>query len=74
MISRLLWWSALLVFIAIFVFIGALFLTPDFTYVCTDHLLGCIADGYDLPTWQRLTHTLVCTYHNVICVLGGLFV
>ena len=74
MISRLLWWTALLVFIAIFVFIGALFLTPSFTHECTDYLLACVEDAYDLPTMQRLMQTFVCTYQNVVCVLKGLFV
>ena len=74
MMKKLLWWAILFGFIAILLFIAALFLTPSFTYKCTDSLLMCVEEAYPLPVFPRLWQTFVCVYHNVICVLGGLFI
>ena len=74
MIKKLLWWAILLSFIAVLIFIAALFSTPSFTYQCTNNLLMCVEEAYPLPLSSKLWQTFVCVYHNVICVLGGLFV
>ena len=67
-------WIFPLCVIALFVFLTALFLTPDFTYHCTEDLLVCVQDGAGLSFFGKLWAHLQCVYHNVICVLGGLFV
>ncbi|MBQ3696136.1 MAG: hypothetical protein II938_04135 [Alphaproteobacteria bacterium] len=67
-------WIIYLVVIAIFVFLTALFLTPSFTVHCTDELLVCVENGKNASFGGRLWAHLGCVYHNVICVLGGLFV
>lgn len=74
MTNKLIWWTILLSFIAVMIFIAALFSTPSFTYKCTDEMLMCVEQAYPLSILSRLWQTLVCVYHNVICVLGGLFV
>ena len=67
-------WIIPLCTIAIFVFLTALFLTPYFTYFCTQNLLVCIEEASGLGFFSRLWAHLQCVYYNVICVLGGLFV
>ena len=67
-------WIWPLCIIAIFVFLTALFLTPDFTYRCTEKLLMCVEESTSLGFWAKLWAHLQCVYHNVICVLRGLFV
>ena len=74
MTKRLIWWFILLTFIALLVFISALFLTPSFTQKCSADLLMCLDQVYDFPWYQRLWNILGCVFHNVTCVLGGLFV
>ena len=71
---RLFLWFLFLLFIALFVFITALFLTPSFTRVCSERLLGCLDSAYNFPWYQRLWYSLLCACRNVVCVLGGLFV
>ena len=60
--------------ICVFLFLTALFLTPDFTYRCTEELLACIEDTSGMGFFVKIVTTLKCVYHNVMCVLGGLFV
>ena len=60
--------------IALMVFITALFLTPSFTQHCTEELFMCMQQAQDYGFWSKLWAHLCCVYHNVICVLGGLFV
>ena len=67
-------WILPLCIIAVFVFLTALFLTPDFTRRCTENLLICVEDAMNQGFFARLWAHLQCVYHNVICVLGGLFV
>lgn len=67
-------WFIPLFIIAVFIFIAALFLTPSFTRACTQKLYICLNEGMSLSFWGRLWAHLGCVYHNVICVLGGLFV
>lgn len=74
MIKKLMWRFVFFTFLAIVIFIIALFSTPDFTQYCTHDLLICVETAHTLPLWQRLSQTFVCTYHNVICVFGGLFI
>lgn len=71
---RLLLWFLFLVFVALLIFIAALFLTPSFTRTCSDQLLGCLDWAYDFPWYQRLWYSLQCAFKNVVCVLKGLFV
>ena len=74
MMKRLLWWAFLLIFVAILVFVAALFLTPSFTQTCSENLLICLDQTYDAPWYQRLWSALNCAFQNVGCVLKGLFV
>ena len=67
-------WILFLVFIALFVFLTALFLTPDFTQRCTVDLLNCVEENNDLGLFKRLWAHLMCVFRNVGCVLGGLFI
>jgi len=67
-------WFVTLFIIAVFIFLTALFLTPDFTYHCTDKLIACIEEANGFGFFARLWAHLKCVYHNVVCVLGGLFV
>lgn len=58
------------------VFIGMtiLFLTPSYSFHCTEKLLVCMENNISLGFWEKIWGTLVCVCHNVLCVLGGLFV
>lgn len=67
-------WILPLIIAAVFIFMTALFLTPAFTYKCTEKLLLCVEDTASFGFLERLWGNLKCVYHNVICVLGGLFV
>lgn len=67
-------WIVPLCIIALFVFLATLFLTPDFTERCTESLLICVENGNHSGFWGKLWQHLGCVYHNVVCVLGGLFV
>ena len=67
-------WILPLVVAAIFIGLAALFLTPSYSYHCTEKLLACIERNASLSFWERIWGTLICVYHNVVCVLGGLFV
>ena len=67
-------WILPLCIIALFCFLTALFLTPDFTYHCTQNLLSCVEKAQGKGLLARLWAHLGCVYHNVVCVLGGLFV
>lgn len=60
--------------IFVLIFITALFLTPDFTRHCTAGLFDCMNQARSLGFWLRLWGHLGCVFHNVICVLGGLFI
>ena len=67
-------WILIIVLCLFFIGLGIIFLTPSLTTECTDSLLVCLNDGSKFGFWSRLGHALVCVYHNVVCVLGGLFV
>ena len=67
-------WLLSLCLFAVFAFVAALFLTPSFTQRCTDDLLMCVETAKAAGFWGRLGALLLCVYHNVVCVLGGLFV
>ncbi len=67
-------WILPLSVVALFVFMAALFLTPSFTQKCTEKLLVCVEAGLDKGFLERILAHLGCVYHNVICVLGGLFI
>lgn len=67
-------WILPLCIIAIFIFLTALFLTPSFTHICTEELLMCVEQSNSLGFFSRLYANLLCVFHNVVCVLGGLFV
>ena len=60
--------------IAIFCFLTALFLTPDFTEHCTEGLLICVNETSQMSFFPKCWASIVCVYHNVVCVLGGLFI
>ena len=63
------------VFIAlIFIGMAALFLTPSYSLHCTEKLLACVENNSSFGFWEKIWGALVCVYHNVVCVLGGLFV
>ncbi len=66
-------WCVVLLVVAIFVFITALFLTPDFTYHCSEQLFECVEMSMNKGFWSRLSSHFVCVLKNVVCVLGGLF-
>ena len=66
-------WVFPLMVCAFFLFLTALFLTPSFTARCTEQLFQCVEEGSTLSFGRRLLAHLGCVYHNVICVLGGLF-
>ncbi len=63
-----------LVVCAVFIFIATLFLTPAFTAKCTEKLLMCVEEATSLNFALRLWANLKCVFHNVVCVLGGLFI
>lgn len=67
-------WIISLIFVAVLVFLTALFLTPDFTHYCTMDLLNCVEENNGLSVLRRLWANLMCVFKNVTCVLGGLFV
>ena len=67
-------WIIPLTIIALLLFIAALFLTPSFTRHCTEDLFICMEDASKNGFWQKLWSNLSCVYHNVVCVLGGLFI
>ena len=65
-------WFILLFVLAAFVFMTALFLTPDFTAYCTDQLFLCLEEHGSKDFWGRTWGHLSCVYQNTVCVLGGL--
>ena len=67
-------WILVLCVTALFVFMTALFLTPDFTRHCTEELLVCVEQATGKGFFARLWAHLGCVYHNVLCVLGGLLI
>ena len=66
-------WIFPLLVVLFFIGVGSLFLIPSYSYHCTERLLFCIEQNSSLNFWEKMWDTLVCVYHNVICVLGGLF-
>lgn len=67
-------WIFPLTICAVFIFIAALFLTPDFTSRCTYDLIECVEAGNRSHSfWGRIWAHLGCVFSNVFCVLGGLF-
>jgi len=65
----------LVIFIVfLLIFVAALFLTPSFTQHCTEELFICASQAQNAGFWYKLWLHLGCVYHNVVCVLGGLFI
>ena len=67
-------WVVPLLICLIFLTLTVIFLTPSLTAMCTDDLLICLEDAKRLSFGAKLVHHLGCVFHNVICVLGWLFV
>jgi len=66
-------WIVPFVVCLIFIILTVIFLTPSLTADCTVELLLCLENASHASFWTKLGYHLVCVYHNVICVLGGLF-
>ncbi len=68
--KKLVFW---IVVIAIFVALALPFLLPSYSAGCTVDLLNCVEAGKNDNIFKQLGQHLLCVYHNVVCVLGGLF-
>jgi len=56
-------------FLVIFCFICALFLTADLTQRCSDTLLTCLTQKSTLPLWDKMSGGFMCVIKNIWCVL-----
>ncbi len=61
-------------FLVLFGFICALFLTEDLTRVCSDNLLACLTQKSTLPLWDKMSGGFICVMQNIWCVLTRLFI
>ena len=62
-----------LIITIIFVALAIPFLVPSYSADCTVDLLNCVETGKHTNVFKQLWQHLMCVYHNVVCVLGGVF-